>query len=443
MSIIPQEIIIKKRDGQSLTVEEISGFIAGLTNGQVSDPQAAAFAMATLLKGMSLAERTALTESMRDSGKVLRWDLPGPVADKHSTGGIGDKVSLMLGPIAAACGLFIPMIAGRGLGHTGGTVDKFESIPGYNTAPDDRVFEHVVRNVGVAIIGQTADLAPADGRLYGIRDVTGTVESIDLITSSILSKKLAAGLESLVMDIKVGSGAFMKTTEEAYALARSIVGVANRAGCKTAAVLTRMDQVLGHTAGNALEVSEAIAFLAGEIQETALKTVTLTLVGQMLVNADIVQSQAAGIALAETKLDDGSAMELFWKMCAGLGAETGFDRNSDAMMGVGSAPIIRPVLSARAGHVSSIHARDFGIAVVELGGGRKLPGAAVNHRVGITEAVRVGQPIAIGQPLCMVHAETEAALELAASTITAAVTIGEERAQGPLIIDTLTEAEAS
>ena len=290
MSIIPQEIIIKKRDGQSLTAKEIGGFIAGLTNGQVSDPQAAAFAMATLLKGMSLAERTVLTESMRDSGKVLRWDLPGPVGDKHSTGGIGDKVSLMLGPIAAACGLFVPMIAGRGLGHTGGTVDKFESIPGYNTAPNDQVFEHVVRNVGVAIIGQTADLAPADGRLYGIRDVTGTVESIDLITSSILSKKLAAGLESLVMDIKVGSGAFMKTAEEAYALARSIVGVANRAGCKTAAVLTRMDQVLGHTAGNALEVSEAIAFLAGESQETTLKTVTLTLVGQMLVNADIVQS---------------------------------------------------------------------------------------------------------------------------------------------------------
>ena len=193
MSIIPQEIIIKKRDGQSLTAEEISGFIAGLKNGQVSDPQAAAFAMATLLKGMSLAERTALTESMRDSGKVLRWDLPGPVADKHSTGGIGDKVSLMLGPIAAACGLFVPMIAGRGLGHTGGTVDKFESIPGYNTAPDDRVFEHVVRDVGVAIIGQTADLAPADGRLYGIRDVTGTVESIDLITSSILSKNSLLG----------------------------------------------------------------------------------------------------------------------------------------------------------------------------------------------------------------------------------------------------------
>ena len=438
MSIIPQEIIIKKRDGQSLTAREIGGFIAGLTNGQVSDPQAAAFAMATLLKGMNLAERTVLTESMRDSGKVLRWDLPGPVGDKHSTGGIGDKVSLMLGPIAAACGLFVPMIAGRGLGHTGGTVDKFESIPGYNTAPNDQVFEHVVRNVGVAIIGQTADLAPADGRLYGIRDVTGTVESIDLITSSILSKKLAAGLESLVMDIKVGSGAFMKTAEEAYALARSIVGVANRAGCKTAAVLTRMDQVLGHTAGNALEVSEAIAFLAGESQETTLKTVTLTLVGQMLVNADMVQSQAAGIAMAQSKLDDGSAMELFWKMCAGLGADTGFD----VMMGVGSAPIIRPVLSTQAGHVSSIHARDFGIAVVELGGGRKLPGAAINHRVGISEAVRVGQPIAIGQPLCIVHAETEAAFELAASTITAAVTIGEERAQGPLIIDTLTEAEA-
>jgi len=442
MSIIPQEIIIKKRDGNALTADQIDGFVSGLTNGQVSEAQAASFAMAVLLKGMDVAERTALTESMRDSGKVLSWDLPGPVADKHSTGGIGDKVSLMLGPIAAACGLYVPMIAGRGLGHTGGTVDKFESIPGYQTAPSDQIFEEVVKNVGVAIIGQTADLAPADGTLYGIRDVTGTVESIDLITSSILSKKLAAGLESLVMDIKVGSGAFMKTAEEAYALARSIVSVANRAGCKTAAVLTRMDQVLGHTAGNALEMSEAIAFLAGQRQETALKTVTLTLVGQMLVNAGIVSSQAAGITLAQSKLDDGSAMELFWKMCSGLGAEAGWDQQSDAMMGAGTAPIIRPLLAEQAGYISTIHARDIGIAVVELGGGRKLPGAPINHRVGISEAVKVGQAVSAGDPLCLIHAESEAAFDTATSLLNNAISIGEQLPQGPLIIDTLTEVEA-
>ena len=439
MSIIPQEIIIAKRDGKELSAGQISGFIAGLTNGQVSDPQAASFAMAVLLKGMNVAERTVLTQAMRDSGQVLSWDLPGPIADKHSTGGIGDKVSLMLGPIAAACGLYVPMIAGRGLGHTGGTVDKFESIPGYTTAPSDQTFRQVVQEVGVAIIGQTADLAPADRKLYAIRDVTGTVESIDLITSSILSKKLAAGLESLVMDIKVGSGAFMKTSEKAYGLARSIVGVANRAGCRTAAVITRMDQVLGTSAGNALEVLEAIEFLQAKRLDPALKTVTLTLVGQMLVNAGLATSQIDGIAKAEAKLMDGSAMELFWKMCAALGAESGFDSRYEVMMGVETAPIIRDVVATQDGHVSSMNARNFGLAVVELGGGRKLPGATINHRVGIDRPVAVGDAIQTGDALARVHAESDDDFARAERLILDAVEIAEQRPQGPLIVDTVTE----
>lgn len=437
MSIIPQETIIKKRNGATLSSTEINIFVQGLSNGQVSDPQASAFAMAILMNGMSVVERTALTTAIRDSGKVLSWNLDGPVADKHSTGGIGDKVSLILGPIAAACGLFVPMIAGRGLGHTGGTIDKCESIPGYMTAPGDELFEQVVKDCGIAIIGQTADLAPADRKLYTLRDVTGTVDSVDLITSSILANKLAAGSESLVMDVKVGSGTSMKTIHQAHALANSIIEVAASAGCKTAAILTRMDQVLGRTAGNALEVSEAIAFLKGDRQDNMLKRVTLTLVSQMLVNAKLSKNRAHGIVIAASKLDDGSAMEIFWKMCASLGAQSGFDKHSDAMMGVGSAPIIREVPALSSGHVSSMNARDIGIAVVELGGGRKLPGAAINHRVGVSEPVQVSQAVTTGDPLCLVHAETEDDFQTAKALIQKAIKIGEQQEQGPLIIDTI------
>src|SRR5262245_13813809 len=271
--MLPQEIIRKKRDGGVLSDAEIEFFIEGLTDGSITEGQAAAFAMAVFFRGMEMPERIALTRAMMESGAVLDWShegLNGPIVDKHSTGGVGDKISLMLGPMAAACGCYVPMISGRGLGHTGGTLDKFDSIPGYQTQPDTSTFRKVVREVGCAIIGQTADLAPADQRLYAIRDVTATVESIPLITASILSKKLAAGLQALVMDVKSGNGAFMATQESARELADSIVRVASGAGVKTTALITDMNQVLGHAAGHATEMQEAIEYLTGVRREERL-----------------------------------------------------------------------------------------------------------------------------------------------------------------------------
>ena len=262
--ILIQDLITKKRTGKELTDDELNWFVIQLTNGVLSEGQVAALAMAICIKGMTLRERVALTLSMKDSGKTLTWDLPGPVVDKHSTGGVGDAVSLLLAPILAACGAFVPMISGRGLGHTGGTLDKFESIPGYNTSPDEHLFAKVVAEVGCAIIGQTSELAPADRRFYSIRDVTGTVESIDLITASILSKKLAAGLEALVLDVKCGNGAFMTEFSEASNLARSLVTVSNKSGCKASAIVTDMNQPLSNSVGNALEIQAVINILRGE-----------------------------------------------------------------------------------------------------------------------------------------------------------------------------------
>src|SRR5882724_7054078 len=321
--MLPQEIIRKKRDGGTLGEAEIRFLIAGLTSGTVSEGQVAAFAMAVFFRGMSMPERIALTVAMRNSGTVLDWrglSLPGPVIDKHSTGGIGDKVSLMLAPILAACGGFNPMISGRGLGHTGGTLDKLDSIPGYQSQPDLENFRKVVKEVGCAVIGQTDDLAPADRRLYAIRDVTATVESIPLITASILSKKLAEGLDGLVMDVKCGSGAFCDTEEMARDLAKSLVAVANRAGLPTVALITDMDCVLGRDVGNALEVAEAVFYLKGEgTREPRLHEVVMSLAGEMLALGKLAPSVAAGRARAEAALEDGRAAEKFSRMVAALG----------------------------------------------------------------------------------------------------------------------------
>ncbi|HAI32535.1 MAG TPA: thymidine phosphorylase, partial [Thalassospira sp.] len=283
--MLPQEIIRRKREGEVLSDAEIAFFVKGITDNSISEGQVAALAMAVFFNGMTMDERAALTRNMRDSGTVLDWKtlgLDGPVVDKHSTGGVGDKVSLMLGPIVGACGAFVPMISGRGLGHTGGTLDKFDSIPGYRTTPTLEEFAKVTRDVGCAIIGQTSDLAPADKRFYGIRDVTATVESIPLITASILSKKLAAGLDSLVMDVKFGSGAFMAEYDRARELAESITEVATRNGVPTVALLTDMEQVLGDSVGNALEMHEAIDFLSGKHREQRVYDVTMALAAEML-----------------------------------------------------------------------------------------------------------------------------------------------------------------
>ncbi|SMF39016.1 thymidine phosphorylase [Xaviernesmea oryzae] len=404
--MIPQEIIRRKRDGKALAAEDIAAFIGALTREEITEGQAAAFAMAVFFRGMSRDETVALTLAMRNSGTVLNWDgLGRPVADKHSTGGVGDNVSLMLAPIVAVCGLAVPMISGRGLGHTGGTLDKLQSIPGYNVMPDEALFRKVVDDVGCAIIGQTADLAPADRRLYAIRDVTATVESVPLITASILSKKLAAGLGSLVLDVKVGNGAFMESLEEAETLARSLVEVANGAGVKTAALLTDMNQPLADAAGNALEVVNCLDFLAGLKAGTRLETVVLAEAAEMLVQAGIAGSLAEAEENARLALESGEAMECFARMVHALGGPADFCERPNAYLE--RAPVRLRVPAPRDGYLAACDTRALGLAVVELGGGRKRAADPIDHRVGIDELLPLGMQVSEGEPIATVHARTE------------------------------------
>ena len=430
---LPQEIIRAKRDGNELAPEEIGFFIRGLTDGSIAEGQVAAFAMAVFLKGMTRDETVALTLAMRDSGRVLDWsDLPGPVVDKHSTGGIGDKVSLVLAPVLAACGAYVPMLSGRGLGHTGGTLDKLESIPGYTTQPDLDRLRRTVRDAGCAIIGQTDDLAPADRRLYAIRDVPATVESIPLITASILAKKLAGGLQALVMDVKTGSGAFMPTRQRAEALARSIVGVAHGAGLPTTALLTEMGQCLGHTAGNAVEVREAIAMLKGEAAHPQLEEVVLALCGEALALARLAPDDAAGRTAAAAALASGAAAERFARMVAGLGGPTDLLERHDTHLP--AAPLVRPVHPPRAGRARAVDARALGLAVVELGGGRRHAAHPVDHAVGLTEVRAIGDEVGPDRPLALVHARDETALAAATARLLAAYQIAGEAAAPTMIV---------
>ena len=403
--MLPQEVIRAKRDGRALSSAEVKEFIEGLTKGAVSEGQVAAFAMAVFFKGMSADEAVGLTLAMRDSGTVLKWDLPGPVVDKHSSGGIGDNVSLMLAPMLAACGCFVPMISGRGLGHTGGTLDKLDSIPGYNTTPDNDLFGKVTREVGCAIIGQTADLAPADKRLYGIRDVTATVESVPLITASILSKKLAAGLQYLVMDVKCGNGAFMESRKDAETLARSIVSVANGAGLKTTALITDMNEPLASCAGNAVEVANAIDYLTGKKRDMRLHQVTMELCAELLMNTRLAADAGAAHKMLQTKLDDGSAVEKFAKMVAALGGPKDLLERSEKYLP--KAKVITEVFKAGSGAVTAVNTREIGIAVIELGGGRRVAADKIDHSVGVTGLPRLGQVLNPGQSLCTIHARDE------------------------------------
>src|ERR1700754_1854099 len=325
--MLPAEVIRRKRDGHTLTAEEIGFLVGGITDGGLSDAQVGALAMALFIRGMEPAERVALTVAMRDSGTVLQWDLDRPVLDKHSTGGVGDKVSLILAPVLAACGAAVPMISGRGLGHSGGTLDKLDAIPGYASTPSIEVIRRVVRDTGCAIVGQTADLAPADRRLYAVRDATGTVESIPLIVASILSKKLAEGLDALVLDVKFGSGALMGQRADADALARALVDVAKGAGLDTSALITDMNEVLGTTAGNALEVREAVDHLTGAAREPRLHEVTVALAAAVLTQARLASDETGAREMVQRSLDDGSAAERFGAMVAALGGPSDFVEN--------------------------------------------------------------------------------------------------------------------
>lgn len=416
--MIPQEIIRRKRDGVELSPAEIAGFIEGVTANRISEGQVAAFAMATFFRGMTRAETVALTLAMRDSGDVLSWaEIGRPVGDKHSTGGIGDNVSLMLAPIVAACGLAVPMISGRGLGHTGGTLDKLEAIPGYDVAPSEAQFRRVVREAGAAIIGQTGDLAPADRRLYAIRDVTATVESIPLITASILSKKLAAGLETLVLDVKFGNGAFMEGVEEAEALARSLVEVANGAGVKTSALLTDMNEPLADAAGNAVEIAHAVDFLAGRKGGTRIEAVTLAFAGEMLLQAGLVSTLTEGQEKATAALASGRALEHFGRMVHLLGGPADFVERFATYLP--AAPVIRPVPAPDSGILAATDARGIGLAVVELGGGRRLASDGIDHRVGFDRILPLGTRVERGDPIAFVHAADEAQAEKAVASMAA------------------------
>jgi thymidine phosphorylase len=438
--MLPQEIIRRKRDRARLTDQEIAFFVAGLTSGTVGDAQIGAFAMAVVLNGMDRGETVALTRAMTASGERLAWpELPGPVVDKHSTGGVGDKVSLILAPVLAACGAFVPMISGRGLGHTGGTLDKLDSIPGYRSQPDLERFRRVVHEAGCAIVGQTAELAPADRRLYAIRDVTGTVESLPLLVASILSKKLAAGLGALVMDVKVGSGAFLPAEEAARELARALVDVAAAAGLSCRALLTDMSMCLGRTAGNALEVQEAIQVLTGGQSDPRLLEVTLALAGEALTLSGLVDDPPAGREMAARTLASGGAAERFARMVRSLDGPGDLLERPQAHLA--EAPLRRPVLAGRAGVVARIDARALGLAVIELGGGRTRPEDGIDHAVGLSEVRRVGEVAGPDAPLAMIHARSDVGADRAEALVRSAIALAEDGAPGPLIRDRLAPDE--
>ncbi|OHX16599.1 thymidine phosphorylase [Chromobacterium amazonense] len=423
---LPQEIIRKKRDGVMLSQQDIQQFVAGITDNSVADSQIAALAMAIYFNGMELEENVHLALAMRDSGRRMHWkdlNLPGPVVDKHSTGGVGDVVSLMLGPMVAACGGFVPMISGRGLGHTGGTLDKLSAVPGYNPFPDPELFRKVVKDVGVAIIGQTSDLAPADRRFYATRDVTATVESIALITASILSKKLAAGLDVLVMDVKAGSGAFMPTMQKSIELAERIVKVGNGAGVATTALITEMSQPLASTAGNSIETREAVRYLKGDERNPRLHEVTMALCAQMLIGGKLASDEADARAKLQAALDSGRAAEIFGRMVTALGGPADFLENYDRHLA--PAPIVRPVFADKGGFVGAMDTRGIGMAVCALGGGRRLASDELDFRVGLSQFVELGQNISKDTPLMMIHAADEASFEDAARRVRAAIRIDE------------------
>ncbi|MEP3247361.1 MAG: thymidine phosphorylase [Sneathiella sp.] len=430
----PQEIIRKKRDGNALSKAEIEFMVRGITDNSVTEGQIAAFAMAVFFRDMTMDERVWLTQSMVHSGDVMNWkqaDLGRPVLDKHSTGGVGDKVSLMLAPIVAACGGAVPMISGRGLGHTGGTLDKLDSVCGYNTAPDPTLLTKVVKNIGCAIIGQTSDLAPADKRFYAIRDVTATVESISLITASILSKKLAAGLDALVMDVKFGSGAFKEKYEDAKELAKSIVTVASGADTPTTALLTDMNEVLGTTAGNAVEVRETIDFLIGKNVDPRLMDVVVALCSEMLILGGLADKTSAPLAV-KGAIASGTAAEKFAQMIAALGGPRDLMSNPDKHLPL--APVRRDVIAPSRGFITKIDTRQMGVAVMDLGGGRHTATDPIDYGVGIINIKGIGAKTGPRAPVATVLARTEEQALRAEKRILAAVTVGEDKPTLPPIV---------
>ncbi|WP_420862449.1 thymidine phosphorylase [Algirhabdus cladophorae] len=417
-------ILDQMRAGLPVDLEDLDLIAQGLANGAVSDAQAGSFAMAVCRNGLGPDGRVALTLAMRDSGKVLDWNLDAPVIDKHSTGGIGDCISLLLAPALAACGAYVPMISGRGLGHTGGTLDKLESIPGLRTSLDEASFRKVVGEVGCAIVGATGDIAPADKRLYAVRDNTGTVANTDLITASILSKKLAAGLDALVLDIKLGSGAFMQTMEEAETLAHALVDTAAGAGCPTRALITDMSQPLAKSMGNTLEVMEALQALTGDEVDQDLPDLAASLGGELLEAAGLADTVEDGANQIMDSFYDGTAAETFQRMVAAMGGPKDFvSRWHDRLP---AAPVVREVMADRSGFVTAMQGQMMGDIVVALGGGRRQMSDRIDPSVGMTELASLGDYVDNAVPLALIHAASETDADMAEDAVRRAMTIADE-----------------
>ena len=416
------QFIWSLRQGQDPASHDIAQFVRGLADQTVSDAQAGAFAMAVCMRGLSGQGCADLTLAMRDSGRVLQWAVDGPILDKHSTGGVGDCVSLVLAPMLAAAGVYVPMISGRGLGHTGGTLDKLESIPGVQTALEQTQMHDIVQRVGCVIASATADLAPADRRLYAVRDVTGTVDSVDLITASILSKKLAAGLGGLLLDVKCGTGAFMKTQDAAEQLAQSLVRVANLAGCPTTALITKMDEPIAPAAGNALEIDASLRVLTG-LDHGSLRDISLDLGQELLAHHMGLQPDAARQKLARV-LDSGQAAETFGHMIRLMGGPSGLVDNWTRYLS--EASVIQEVPSPATGVIQGWNAQALGEVVVDLGGGRRIEADKIDPAVGLDQILRIGTGVTRGQPLARVHATRIDHAQRAVAKIQAAVDISND-----------------
>ncbi len=431
---LPQELLRRKRDGEEFRADEIEDLVAGIASGTLRDEQVGALAMAIFLKGASTTETVALTQAMCESGSVLSWkELEGPVVDKHSTGGVGDKLSLLVAPILAANGAFVPMVSGRALGHTGGTLDKLDSISGYSTRPNISLFRQVVRHVGCAIVGQTDDIAPADRRLYSIRDTTGTVESIPLIVSSILSKKLAAGVGTLVLDVKFGTGAFLNKLSDANVLARELVNVARGAGMRCSAVITNMSRCLGRTAGNSLEVTEATKLLSREIKDTTVEKIVHALCGQALFDAGLARSQEEGVLLSTKALEEGEAAERFARMVSALGGPTNFlERPQDFLP---SSEEQRAVIAESSGYVQQIDARELGIAIVELGGGRAFSNQTIDHSVGLSHVKAPGERVDQSEPLAVLHSRDAASAQMVMNRVRSAFMVSPDFVEPASVVE--------
>ena len=425
MTLLPQEIIKKKRDGIELSTEEIEFFMNGITNESISEGQIAALTMAVFFQQMSVAECRTLTQAMKNSGDVLDWHafkLNGPIIDKHSTGGVGDKISLMLAPIIAACGGYVPMISGRGLGHTGGTLDKLESIPGYRTQIDVDKFQHIVADLGCSIIGQTQNLAPADKRIYATRDITATVDSIPLITASILSKKLAAGLDGLVMDIKCGNGAFANNFIMAKDLAKSIIKVSP---IPTKALITDMNQVIGHSAGHSLEVQEAIAYLKEPPNDISLNEVVVNLAAEMLMIGKLSHDPMDAKMQVFHAISSGKAAEKFALLVSAHGGPNDLMEQPDKYFK--PANLIEPVFAGNVGYIEQINCRHVGLSIIDLGGGRKKASDKIDHTVGYTQLLKVGAEVDAKTPIAMIHASSSEQMNRAKKQLRSCFKIGNQK----------------